>query len=167
MSITEEHSWLGQHLIVTWHDASSNPPRNLVTQASGICFTDDSRIVLVTTDGKTWHLPGGHPEDNETIEEAFIREVKEEAYATVTSLAYLGAQEVNDPENPAESTYYQTRFWARVRLDEFKSEHEMSGRKLVTPSTINTSLRWNPSGILQAIMKTALERENRFRLKAD
>jgi len=43
----------------------------------------------------------------------------------------------------------------------------MSGRKLVTPSTINTSLRWNPSGILQAIMKTALERENRFRLKAD
>jgi len=75
MNITEEHSWLGQHLIVTWHDASSNPPRNLVTQASGICFTDDSRIVLVTTDGKTWHLPGGHPEDNETIEKILLNQL--------------------------------------------------------------------------------------------
>ena len=77
MNITEEHSWSGQRLIVTWHDASFDPPRNLVTQASGICFTDDNRIVLVTTDGKTWHLPGGHPEEDEITEEAFIREVKD------------------------------------------------------------------------------------------
>ena len=165
MSITEENSWLGQRLIVTWHDTSFKPPRNLVTQASGICFTDDSRIVLVTTDGETWYLPGGHPDDNESIEEAFIREVEEEACAKVTSLAYLGAQEVDDPENPTELAYYQTRFWARVRLDDFKGEYEMTSRKLVTPSTINTSLRWNPTRILEAIMKAALAAEQRFILK--
>ena len=76
--ITQENSWEGQRMIVTWHDASFAPPRNLVTQASGICFTDDNQVVLVTLDGKSWRLPGGHPEADETIEEAFIREVDEE-----------------------------------------------------------------------------------------
>jgi len=68
--------------------------------------------VLVTPDGKSWSLPGGHPEGNETVEDAFRREVDEEACATVINLVYLGAQEVNNPENQAGlKTYYQTRFW--------------------------------------------------------
>ena len=163
--ITQENNWKGHRMIVTWHDASFVPPRNLVTQASGICFTDDNQVVLVTPDGKSWSLPGGHPEGNEAVEDAFRREVDEEACATVINLVYLGAQEVNNPENQAGlKTYYQTRFWARVQLDEFTQKQETIARKLVTPpSAINESLRWNPTQILDAIMKAALECEQRYR----
>ena len=163
--ITQENSWAGQRMTVTWHDASFVPPRNLVTQASGICFTDDNQVVLVTLDGKSWSLPGGHPEGDETIEDAFMREVTEEVCATVTNLVYLGAQEVNDPGNhEGLKTYYQTRFWARVQLDEFRQKQETIARKLVTPpSAINASLRWNPTQILDAIVKAALECEQRFK----
>ena len=152
-------------MTVTWHDANFVPPRNLVTQASGICFTDDNRVVLVTLDGKSLSLPGGHPEGDETIEDSFRREVAEEACATVTNLVYLGAQEVNDPENQSGlKTYYQTRFWARVQIDEFKQKQDTIARKLVTPpSAINASLRWNHTKILEAIMEAALECEQRFK----
>jgi len=161
--IAEEHVWLGRRLTVTWHGLDVVPPRNRVTQASGVCFTDDSLVVLVTADGETWGLPGGHPEEGETIEAAFIREVKEEAGATVIGLVYLGASEVNDPGNPeGVTTNYQARFWARVQLDEFRPEYETTGRKLVTPSDIVSSLRWYPSGILEAIIDAAVDCERRY-----
>ncbi|MBI2851396.1 MAG: NUDIX domain-containing protein [Chloroflexi bacterium] len=161
--ITEEHSFEGRRSTVTWHDSSFLPPRNLVTQASGICFTDGGLIVLVTVDGKSWGLPGGHPENGETIEEAFIREVNEEAYSIVTSLVYLGTQEVNDPGNPQGPTYYQTRFWARVQLNEFRREYETIGRKLVNPSALISTLNWKPTTrIIEAILEAALDCEQRF-----
>jgi hypothetical protein len=162
--ITQENSWARRYMTVTWRDSSFVPPRNLVTQASGICFTDDGQVVLVSLDGKAWSLPGGHPECNEKIEDAFRREVAEEACAKVISLVYLGAQEVNDPENPGGlKTYYQTRFWARVQLNEFSPEKETVTRKLVKPETINKSLCWKTTQIIEAIMKAALDCEQRYR----
>ena len=166
MSIVEENSWQGHRLTVTWHDSSFIPPRELITQASGICFNNKGRIILVTTDGSSWHLPGGHPEGDEDMKTTFIREVKEEACTIVTNLVYLGAQEITDPENNTGlSTYYQVRFWARVRLQKFKGKHEMVGRKLVKPSEINLSLNWRPNRILEAILKAALDCEGKFRRK--
>lgn len=162
MSIAEEHVWNERRSIVTWHDASFLPPRALITQVSGICFTDDGLVVLVSVNGEDWSLPGGRTEEGETVQETLIREVREEACASVVSLAYLGAQEVRDlGDSEGSMTYYQTRFWARVRLNEFKPEYEIKERKLVPPSEINLSLRWHPSGILEAMMETALANEKR------
>ncbi len=162
--ITEEHSFEGRRFTVTWHDSNFIPPRKLVTQASGICFTDDGLIVLVTGDGKSWGLPGGHPENGETIEEAFIREVNEEACSIVTSLVYLGTmQEFNEPESPAGPVTYQTRFWARVQLNEFSREYETIGRKLVNPSALILTLNWKPTRIIEAVLEAALDCEQRFK----
>jgi ADP-ribose pyrophosphatase YjhB (NUDIX family) len=166
--IIEEHTFEERKITVTWRGSTFIPPRYLIRQASGICITDEGLIVLVTGDGESWSLPGGHPENDETIKDAFIREVREEACAIVTHLIYLGVSEVKDPGNPEGLTInYQARFWARVRLDEFKPEYETTGRKLVMPGNLMPTLNWYPAGIIGIILKAALECEQRYKLKAD
>lgn len=164
MSVVEHHTWMGRELLATWRDASFSQPRRPGNQASAICFTEDGMVVLVTTDGQTWMLPGGHTEPGESAEDTLVREVNEEACATVADLAYLGAQEVRDLADSNGSTiHHQALFWARVRLGKFEPKYETTARKLVNPSSINDSLRWNPSGILEATMAAALACESRAR----
>ena len=164
MSVVEQHTWMGRELLATWRDASFSPPREPENQASGICFTEDGMVVLVTTDGQTWMLPGGHTEPGESAEDTLVREVNEEACATVTDLNYLGSQEVRDLADSIGSTvHYQALFWARVRLSKFEPKHETTARKLASPSEVNDILRLNPTGILDTIMVAALACENRAR----
>lgn len=166
--IIEEHTLEGREITVTWRGSAFIPPRDLIRQASGICITDEGLIVLVTGDGESWSLPGGHPENDETIKDAVIREVREEACAMVTHLMYLGVSEVQDVGNPEGFPInYQARFWARVRLEEFKPEYETTGRKLVTPENMIPALNWYPAGIIEIILKLALECEQRYKLKTD
>jgi ADP-ribose pyrophosphatase YjhB (NUDIX family) len=163
MSEFEEATWAGRRLTVGWRDETFVPPRSLITQASGDCFTEGGNIVLVSADGETWQLVGAHPEDGETIETAFIREVAEEACATVTAYSYLGAQEVNDPQSPTGLTiYYQARYWARVTLGEFRSKHETIARKCLEPSEVRATLNWHTLGILNTILQAALTYEQNF-----
>ena len=94
------------------------PPIHLVTQALGLCFTADGLVVLVTMDGRQWSLPGGTVEDGESVGQALVREVAEEACARVVRCQYLASQHVADPLNPnGRPSYYQSRWWARVDLD--------------------------------------------------
>jgi ADP-ribose pyrophosphatase YjhB (NUDIX family) len=168
MSIVERHVWMGRELLVTWRDTSFSPPCLSGNQASGICFTEDNMVVLVSNDGQTWSLPGGHTESGESTEDTLVREVNEEACAMVTNLAYLGAQEVRDlADNTGSTIHYQALFWARVRLGEFEPKYETKARRLVLPSEINDSLYQTPSGILEAIVAAALEYEQRAQLRHD
>jgi ADP-ribose pyrophosphatase YjhB (NUDIX family) len=60
-------------------------------------------------------------EDGETVEQALVREVAEEACARVRRCRYLAAQHVADPLNPlGVPSNYQTRWWARVELDPWR-----------------------------------------------
>ena len=164
MNIVEEITWEDRSLKITWRDKSFIPPRELITQASGLCFTKDSKIVLVTSDRKSWQLVGGHPQKNETIENAFIREVNEEACATVTEIAYLGSQEISDPQNSTGCTlYYQARFCARIVLNEFVSKYEIVERKCIEPSEVRSLLNWRTRHIFDIMLQTALEQEKRTR----
>jgi 8-oxo-dGTP diphosphatase len=87
------------------------PPAEQVTQALGICFTADNMIVLISSDGQRWTLPGGTVEPGETVSETLIREVAEEACATVTAAEYLACQHVADPHHPdGPASYDQTRW---------------------------------------------------------
>ncbi|MBN2239479.1 MAG: VOC family protein [Dehalococcoidales bacterium] len=162
MNIVEEHYWDGKPSVVVWRDAGFKPPIHMVTQSSGICFTDDGYVVLVSVDGNEWSLPGGHTEKGETIEDTLIREVREEACARIVSLEYLGAQEVQEKAAGVVNTHYQVRFWARVQLDEFKQNFEIKSRKLVEVSKINDVLHWNPSGILEAIVRAAVTADEKY-----
>jgi 8-oxo-dGTP pyrophosphatase MutT (NUDIX family) len=145
---------------VIWRGAEFIPPRSLVTQASGVCFTEDGRVVWETKDGISWQLAGGHPEPGESIEQAFVREVAEETGAEVLEMRYLGAQEVNDPDNPyGMKVYYQARFWAKVRLGEFKPQFEMIERVCFAPKEVKAALAWQTVNVLDQLLSLAVEKE--------
>ena len=161
--VTESLRWEGRLLKVTWREAPFLPLRELVTQASGMCFTPAGQIVLVSSDGLNWALPGGHPEPGETVEKAFSREVWEEACSKTIHIAYLGAQEVADPESPIPPRFhYQARFWAQVDLGPFKPRFETRLRRLVEPESLVAALNWDTIAIAEAILAATVAVESRL-----
>jgi len=144
------------------------PPAAQVTQALGICLTDDGQVVLVTWDDRRWTFPGGTVEPGETLEETLIREVAEEACATVTASQYLACQHIADPYNTYGSTsYYQTRWWARVTLDPWEPHHEMTGRRLVPPEQVLATLCWTEKSIAARLLELAIAADTRYRSSRD
>jgi mutator protein MutT len=63
----------------------------------------DGRLLLVRRASRhgrgNWQLPGGFIEPDETIEQAVVREVREEAGVTAEVQAVLGLRSRYDPEN--------------------------------------------------------------------
>jgi 8-oxo-dGTP pyrophosphatase MutT (NUDIX family) len=134
------------------------PPSQLVTQALGLCFTADGLVVMVTWDGRQWSFPGGTVEDGESVEQALVREVAEEACARVVRCRYLASQHVADPLNPdGRTSYYQTRWWARIDLDPWQPQDEMIGRRLVAPNQVLDVLSWRRKEIAHRLLQLALD----------
>lgn len=150
----------GRRYRIAWFDPPFRPALDETTQALGVCFTEDRRIVLVTWDGDHWSLPGGSLERAETLEQALAREVREEACARVLNSTYIGCQRVEELDGDR-GAYYQTRFWARVELDEFRPEHEMTARRLVAPEEFRATLFWGAETTAGLILERALAVEQR------
>ena len=160
--IVQVSTWEGRCLTARWMPPAFVPPRELTTQAYGVCFTEHRKIVLVTTGDGRWNLPGGHPEEGETLEAALEREVWEEARARVVRAQYIGCQQIEDPDAAAgPKLYYQARFWARVEVYPFKALFETTDRKLVEPSEFLESLFWGAVPIAKVVLDCGLAVENR------
>lgn len=61
--------------------------------------------------------------------------------ARVVCRSYIGCQRVEDLD-ANRVVCYQTRFWARIELDELNPEHEMTARRLVSPREFRSELFW-------------------------
>ncbi len=156
----------GHRYRVAWFDPPWRPPRQETTQALGICFTPDRQIVLVTWNGTEWSLPRGTIEPGETLEQTLARAVWEEACARVLYCRYIGCQRVEDIE-ASRPAYYQTRFWARVELDEFRPEHETTAGKLVPPAAFRSTLFWGAAPTAGLILERGLAKEKSHRRSDD
>ena len=159
--IVQESTWAGRRLTTRWMPPTFVPPRDLTTQAYGVCFTEHRKIVLVTTGNGRWNLPGGHPVANETLEAALEREVWEEARARVVRSQYIGCQQIDDPDAEAgPKLYYQARFWARVEVYPFKALFETTDRRLVDPDELLDTLFWGDLPIAKTVLDCGLAVEN-------
>lgn len=83
----------------------------MVKTARAVIFENDKLLVFFRRkiiDGVEityYAIPGGHVEDNETLEDTCIREIKEEMNLDIELLGYLGNIRVND----CEEHYYHAK----------------------------------------------------------
>lgn len=116
---------------VGWYPPPDPPP---VTPhgAAAVCVSDD-RVVLVSSDGQRWGLPGGRPEPQERWVDALRREVGEEACAVVQRARLLGFTRGVCVSGPEEGLVLVRSMWrAEVRLERWASRFEIAHRRLVS-----------------------------------
>lgn len=146
--------WNGREINTSWTSGTDLPRTQQIRQVSGVCLTEDGKLVLVSETGENWNLPGGHPESGEAPEETLSRELLEEACAEMLTCRLLGWQRVDDPR---ELAYLQLRYVARVRLHVFNPGHEIKHHRLVSPQDFLSVLSWGRSPIAAELLRVALE----------
>jgi ADP-ribose pyrophosphatase YjhB (NUDIX family) len=138
------------------------PPVEQVTQSYGLCGHCRQAGRAHRRPSLGWNLPGGTVEPGEELLETLVREVAEEACARVIQAEYLASQHVHDPDDPfGRTSYFQSRWWARVELDRWAPRFETTERRLVAPEVVATEISWRDKTILTRLMEFALEVENR------
>ena len=74
-NVTQTTEWKGGRFVVEWAKTRSLKGISPVTQVYGVCFNDKNEILIARKVGEEkWIIPGGHPERDETIEQALKRE---------------------------------------------------------------------------------------------
>ncbi len=121
------------------------------TQVSGYIFNDKNQLLIVKS-GKSWTVPGGHPEAGETKEQTLKREIMEEACVTLKDIKYLGAVEV--VENG--ETYYQLRYTAKAKeVLPFAKEWETTERIFVDLDDLPNYIKWSKGVTFSAQIESA------------
>jgi hypothetical protein len=134
----------GQDWLVGWYPAPEPPPGT--PHGSGAVCVHDGRVVLVTSDGERWGLPGGRPEAGEDWHAVLRREVAEEACATVLDARLLGYSRGTCVRgHEAGLVLVRAQWRADVRLDPWRPAFEMIGRRLV-PAAGALAAMWIEDG---------------------
>ena len=119
-----------------------------ITQASGVCINNKGQILIIKAKDE-WHLPGGHPEKKESLEETLKREVLEEACVEIINCSLLGYSEIFFPENPNQKEgehFFQVRFVAFISkilpLRPDPATGIIFERKFINPKDFTKYIRW-------------------------
>lgn len=130
-----------------------------VTQAYGVCYIGNQIVIVYSTKGNHWILPGGTIEEGETFEECLKREIQEESNMKVLSFAPIGYQEVHfDGE-----VFNQLRYVCIVEpYGDFVSDPDFSitEMKLIDPKDYKQYFDWGEVG--DRIMDRAMELKSKL-----
>ena len=108
-----------------------DPPAGTPHGAAAVCVSG-GRVVLVSSDGRRWGLPGGRPEPQERWVDTLRREVAEEACAVVQRARLLGFTRGTCVRGPQQGLVLVRSMWrAEVRLERWAPWFEIAHRRLV------------------------------------
>jgi ADP-ribose pyrophosphatase YjhB (NUDIX family) len=135
MAISENRTWKGLPLTQIWLSPEEKSiDKNFITQVSGICITEDKKILLLRNSKEgNWYLPGGTPERDETVLETLNREVFEEATVILEKSHLLGIIENIFPNNPNKDEgelFYQLRYISFLKEIKKQTLDPSSGKVL-------------------------------------
>lgn len=128
-----------------------------VSGVHAYCFYKDKLVVVYAENKKSWTPAGGGVEKGESVEEAVIREVKEETNMKVLSQRLIGFQDVFEPEK----VVTQTRSVCIVEpYGDFVSDPDgdVTEIKLINPKDYKKYFDWGVVG--DRIIERALELKN-------
>ena len=149
MAISEKSTFAGRELTLTWQESDNLPFGKKISQISGYCLTADNKVLIIKNE-QGWGLPGGHPEEGETVEQTLRREIAEEADAVISEYKLFGYVEVNDPENNSIEgrDYVQLRFICQLeKINDFTASFETSDRQAVAVSDLPDYITWISNSI--------------------
>jgi ADP-ribose pyrophosphatase YjhB (NUDIX family) len=127
----------------------------------GIITDRDGQILLVKhASHKPYTLPGGHLEENETFQEAFIREAREELDIAVELIGIVSIYKENNIQSLPAPIRVQTIEYANDRgpqrkYEEFFLAHMISGTITVQASEI-ASFGWFSLDQIRAMGETEI-----------
>ncbi len=135
-------NWGGHNVKLTWHPQMNLNHTKTVTSVHAICI-QEGKVLLAHIKNRGFNFPGGHLENEESNEDAVVREVYEEAYVRGT-IKYIGAIEVSHEENPQydpNGKYPLIAYQAFYKMDiteclPFLRENESLTRIWVEPSEV-------------------------------
>ena len=150
--------WLPEGGVVEAFITKEVPPHEKVTSVFGFVFAQDK---ILFTKGEDDHdhdieIPGGHIEPNEMIEEALIRELKEETGITPETFELVAINKITVSNPPADYKYpvpdsYMLMYMCTVSKILPTNEH---GIWLTLEEARNNSWVKAESGIFEAIYET-------------
>ena len=149
--------WKGQEICFTWIKTNNFSKYSPITQAYAVIFNEKKEVLIGRKNNEAWSLPGGTPEDKESLKETLVREVLEEVDVKISNITKLGIQKV-EFEKESE-TIYQSRYVTKLKkilpqtVD--PDSNTIWERKLLSIQEALEHLNWGNTG--KAILHDASE----------
>jgi 8-oxo-dGTP pyrophosphatase MutT (NUDIX family) len=159
----------GRRWQIDWIPATVAPQPEAFSRAEAFCLTDAGQVILVRRAGEDgWIYPGGRPEEGESSVQTVIREVSEEACATVLDCEFAGCYRLADWDgSECHRIDFEVAYWTRVRVEEWAPQHEIADRLLVDPASLLQHLFYVPAtkplvtAFLEQVLPIAAHRSER------
>lgn len=142
-----EQAWGGNRLLLTTELADEQPPLAACSTVHCLGFDDEGRFLLARHVERNWTIPGGHRENDESVDDALRRETYEEAAAVIDDPLLFAIERVDLLEGTPNPRYpqpsYQLFFVARVvRLDLLTPNAECVESRLFDVAEARTLPGW-------------------------
>jgi 8-oxo-dGTP diphosphatase len=121
----------------------------IIKTANLIIIDDKKRVLLIKRaynqeESNLWSLPGGTKEDNETLEECLIREIKEELGSSIKKYDFFQSYTMKDNNKTVIASYYVGLINDSIKLN----KQESSEYKWFSQKEIPSNLTYNQNNVL-------------------